>query len=424
MSEWIETKIDALTTDIIDCVNKTAPKVPYETPYKMIRTTNVKDGRLDVSEVNFVEEGVFKKWTRRGLLEKNDILLTREAPLGEVARITNEKNYFLGQRIMMYRPDPQKVDPDFLFYAMLGREVKHQIKAFGMGSTVEHMRVPDCSEIVIKHPKDTEEQSCIGKTLSNLDQKITLLRQQNQTLEEVAQTLFKRWFVEFEFPNENGEPYKSSGGKMVESELGEIPEGWRVGVLSDIIELTGGGTPKTTIEAYWGGDICWYSVVDVPSDGDCFVVDTEKKITQKGLENSSTKLLRKGTTIISARGTVGKLAITGLAMAMNQSCYGVNGKNSYGDFTTFFQLNYALKVLKRRVHGAVFDTITKATFDGIEISISTPETLMAFEVTIKPIMKKILCNVNEIQTLTQLRDTLLPKLMSGELRVKNQIKLG
>ena len=233
MSEWKEIKIDQLCEAIIDCVNKTAPIVDEITPYRMIRTTNVKDGRIDLSSTNYVTEDVFRKWTRRSTLQKGDIILTREAPLGEVGKIIDGGNLFLGQRLMMYRPDPDIVDPDFLFYAFLSKEIQYQIKSFGMGSTVEHMRVGDCSEIIFKVPS-LQEQREIGKTLSILDRKISNLREQNETLERIAQTLFKHWFVDFEFPNEDGKPCKSSGGEMVRSELGEIPAGWQAGELGNI----------------------------------------------------------------------------------------------------------------------------------------------------------------------------------------------
>jgi type I restriction enzyme S subunit len=207
---------------------------------------------------------------------------------------------------------------------------------------------------------------------------------------------------------------------MIDSELGEIPEGWRVGELNDIINLIGGGTPKTSIDEYWNGNIPWYSVVDASNGNDSFVIDTEKKITKLGLDNSSTKILRERTTIISARGTVGKLAIVGIKMAMNQSCYGIVGKNYFGDYFVFFQIKDTVKKLKRNVHGAVFDTITSSTFSNIDITIAQQPITEKFEKITSSLMNRVLNNVLEIQTLTTLRDTLLPKLMSGELRVKQE----
>ena len=144
-------------------------------------------------------------------------------------------------------------------------------------------------------------------------------------------------------------------------------------------------------------DIPWFSVVDAPSKSDCGVSKTGKSISKLGLEKSSTKLLRKGTTIVSARGTVGKLAIVGQEMAMNQSCYGINGKDYFGDYFVFFQMREVSSQIKKNVHGAVFDTITKATFKNIDIPIPSRVTAERYEEVASPIMEKILINNQQIQ---------------------------
>jgi type I restriction enzyme S subunit len=202
-----------------------------------------------------------------------------------------------------------------------------------------------------------------------------------------------------------------------ESELGLIPEGWEVGTLSNIIQLIGGGTPKKSNKDYWNGEIPWFSVKDTPSETDIFVLDTDEKITSKGLKESSTKLLREGTTIISARGTVGRLAMVGVPMAMNQSCYGVVGVRGFTDSFTFLNLRQAVEELKQRTHGAVFDTITRNTFDAIGQTIAPVETITAFEAFVSPLFDNIKDSGFQSRTLAELRDALLPKLLSGELSV-------
>jgi type I restriction enzyme S subunit len=236
-NNWKRKKVSDICELIVDCVNKTAPTVQEKTPYRMIRTTNIRNGRLDLSETKSVTKETFDIWTRRAKVKKGDILLTREAPLGEIGLVRDDDSIFLGQRIMQYRADSSKVVPLFLYYSFLGYDAQSQIRQFGgIGSTVEHIRVPDCSEIEINTPT-IEDQTVIAETLSSLDEKIELNRKQNRTLEAIAQALFKRWFVEFEFPDENGRPYKSSGGAMQPSELGEIPVGWNVGCIGDFVEL-------------------------------------------------------------------------------------------------------------------------------------------------------------------------------------------
>ena len=150
MSDWQDRPIRELCTSIIDCVNKTAPIVSGPTPYKMIRTTNVKNGRVDLANVRHVDEEVYRRWVRRGVPADGDIVLTREAPLGEVGMLHDPAGVFLGQRLVMYRADPELADRNFLFHAMRSPTVQAQIKAFGSRSTVEHMRVPDCGELLIR----------------------------------------------------------------------------------------------------------------------------------------------------------------------------------------------------------------------------------------------------------------------------------
>ena len=180
--------------------------------------------------------------------------------------------------------------------------------------------------------------------------------------------------------------------------------------------MIGGGTPKTSIAEYWNGDIPWFSVVDAPTITDVFVIETEKHITVAGLNNSSTKLLPVGTTIISARGTVGRLALVGTEMAMNQSCYGLRGKAGDAYFT-YFSTYRLVETLKQRTHGSVFDTITRDTLTGVSVIYPTTADINAFEEVIAPVMERLKENLKQAQTLAQLRDTLLPKLISGQLRL-------
>ena len=185
----------------------------------------------------------------------------------------------------------------------------------------------------------------------------------------------------------------------------------------DAVDVIGGGTPKTSSPDYWGGQIPWFSVVDAPDGANTFVVDTEKHITDAGLKGSATKLLPQGTTIISARGTVGKLALTWCPMAMNQSCYGLRGKSGDSYFT-YFSTYRLVETLKARSHGSVFDTITRDTLASVQSLLPANSGVIdAFEDTVKPLMDRILLNLHQSRGLAKLRDTLLPRLISGQLRL-------
>ncbi|MBE4586190.1 hypothetical protein BOO29_14735 [Vibrio navarrensis] len=306
-------------------------------------------------------------------------------------------------------------------------------------------------------PRWFEQEPQIAAQLSAIDNKITLNRQINQTLEQMAQTLFKSWFVDFDPVMDNaldaGNPipdelqHRAEARKAVrqgraaadkeregfkpqpddvrqlfpdafeESELGWVPKGWETKPISSLINLIGGGTPKTSEESYWGGEIPWFSVVDAPNDSNVFVLDTEKKVTEAGVANSSTKVLRVGTTIISARGTVGKCALVATPMAMNQSCYGVVGAEGVHDYFVYYLLRQSVKQLQQRSHGSVFSTITRDTFSSLKLATGNVSLTQLFGNTISPWFEKILANNQQQSSLERLRDTLLPKLISGELRL-------
>ena len=250
------------------------------------------------------------------------------------------------------------------------------------------------------------EQRRIAAILGALDDKIELNRKMNQTLEEMAQAIFKSWFIDFDGHDD-----------LVESELGMVPRGWEVGPLDEIIEVIGGGTPKRSEPRYWGGAVPWFSVQDAPSLSDVFVLDTKEHITDAGLAGSSARLVPAGTTIISARGTVGKLAVTGQPMAFNQSCYGIAPSGGYTSEFVYFLLRSVVSHLQRSAHGSVFDTITRATFQTAMVVQPPVERTRAFADSARPLLKRIAANGRESATLIDLRDTLLPKLISGELRV-------
>ncbi len=304
-------------------------------------------------------------------------------------------------------------------------------------------------------------QNSIAQILGTLDDKIDLNRQINKTLEEMAQAIFKSWFVDFE-PVKSKAEAKSAGlsleaveraamaaiaGKPVSaldqlptetlqslaykaslfpdsfepSEVGEIPSGWKLSTLADVIKITGGGTPKKSIEGYWNGEIPWFSVKDAPNESDIFVLDTELKITERGLSESSTKLLPIGTTIISARGTVGRLAYVGKPMAMNQSCYGISGADGFPPIFNYWNLRRAVDILKRNAHGAVFDTITTTTFATVDQITPNSKLIMEFEKIVETLFEQLKANGKQSATLSELRDTLLPKLLSGELNVSDTL---
>ncbi len=238
------------------------------------------------------------------------------------------------------------------------------------------------------------EQKTIAEVLSSLDDKIDLLHRQNKTLESLAETLFRQWFIE------------------------EASEEWEEKSLLEFIEVIGGGTPKTTIDEYWNGDVPWLSGGDIAANHKSFIMYSEKSITSQGLEHSSAKLLPKLATVISARGTVGKFGLLSKPMAYSQSNYGILPKIKNCFFFTYLLINHVVNELQSSAYGSVFDTITTGTFSDVSINLPNEDIIKDFEEKIADSFHKKLSCLEQIYKLEKIRDTLLPKFMNAEIRVQ------
>ena len=253
------------------------------------------------------------------------------------------------------------------------------------------------------------EQKAIAATLSCLDDKIELNNQMNDTLEQMAQALFKSWFVDFE-------PFQD--GEFEDSELGKIPKGWKVGTVEELTNnIFSGGTPRTAVAEYWGGEYSWFSSGETRNP---IIIGTEKKITKSGIENSSTKLAKKGSVLIASAGQGFTRGQTSLAMVdtyVNQSVVVLDIMPEYSSYL-FFNLRRRYEELRGiSDSSSIRGSLTTKIIRQLPILIPTLEDVLEF----KKIADTIIKNMGDIQfensTLTSLRDTLLPKLMSGEIRV-------
>lgn len=237
------------------------------------------------------------------------------------------------------------------------------------------------------------EQTAIASVLSSLDDKIDLLHRQNATLEKMAETLFRQWFVE------------------------EAKEEWEMGTLDDILTVKGGTTPSTNEPQYWNGTIHWTSPRDITNLNGIYLFDTERKITELGLSKISSGLLPKGTLLMSSRAPVGVLAFSEVPVAINQGYIAILDNKGYSKEFIYLWLKTNIEVVHSFSNGSTFMEISKSAFKTLEVQIPPKQVLADFQSIIKPLFEKLKSNQTQIRTLTTLRDTLLPKLMSGEVRV-------
>jgi len=401
---WAMRPVSQLCILAVDCVNKTAPTVDFETPYKMIRTTNVKSGFVYLDDVRYVTEETFEKWTRRSKPMYGDVILSREAPVGEVGRFTsNEDGVFLGQRLFHYRPNPELLDWNYLAFVLQSHDVQGRLRGMGFGATVQHIKVPDAEHLIIPCPPiDTQRR--IGSLLSAYDDLIENNRRRMVLLEQAARQLYSEWFVRLRFPGHEHTPITDG-----------VPDGWDKTTAFAVMEVLSGGTPKTIVADYWGGEIPFYTPKDA-SDAP-YVLQTERSITGLGLKNCNSRLYERDTVFISARGTVGKLNLASHPMAMSQSCYALVGKGHVSQLFLFCALGEAIDYFKQHAVGAVFDAIVVDTFKLIPFTVPDEKLVRRFEDAAVPMFRQIANFMEQNQKLRAARDLLLPRLMSGEIAV-------
>lgn len=355
------------------------------------------DGIAHVSEVD-------ANRLSRHLTEIGDIIYARRGDIEKCAYVTtNEEKWLCGTGCLKIRCN-NEVNSRFIAYLLSTAECKKWITGNAVGTTMLNLSKGILSNLPLLVPSH-EDQRRIASILSSLDRKIELNNKINADLEEIAQAIFKNWFVDFE-------PFKD--GKFVDSELGMIPEGWKVGRLTDIIKLMPGGTPKTSEPLYWdNGTIPFFSPKDV-NGVYCFA--TEKHITEAGLNKCSSNLYPKDTIFITCRGTVGKVCLAACDMAMNQSNYAIKAIDGYSQYYIFFLVKSVVERLIKKSNGAVFSAITSKDFDE-EILIPSQKAVEDFTNVIDGFFRRIFTIGTENSRLSLLRDTLLPRLMSGEIEV-------
>lgn len=261
------------------------------------------------------------------------------------------------------------------------------------GSTFPNVTRSQIEGVEIKLPSLPEQKS-IASILSSLDDKIDLLHRQNATLEKMAETLFRQWFVE------------------------EAKEDWKEGTLDDILTVKGGTTPSTSEPAYWNGAIHWTSPRDITNLNGIYLFDTERKITELGLSKISSGLLPTGTLLMSSRAPVGVLAFCEVPVAINQGYIAILDNKEYSKEFIYLWLKANIDVVHSFSNGSTFMEISKSAFKTLQLQIPPKKVLNNFQLLVKPLFDKIKSNQTQIRTLTALRDTLLPKLMSGEVKVE------
>lgn len=407
MSEVVN--LEELCTGIIDCPHSTPKWQDKGIP--VIRNYNLKDGKIDCTNLSFVSEEDYKERVKQAIPEESDIIISREAPMGVVGIVPKEFQCCLGQRLVLLKIDKSKCIPKYLLYTLMSEYVQVQIRRINQtGSIVSNLNISSLKKLKIPL-HNFEEQRKIANILSAIDDKIQINNQINQELEAMVKTLYDYWFVQFDFPDQNGKPYKSSGGKLVYNQdlKREIPEGWGVEKLGDIANITMGQSPKgTSYNEVGEGMLFFQGSTDF---GWRFPV-----VRQYTTEPS--RIAEEDDILLSVRAPVGTLNIADTRCCIGRGLAAINSKvgvNSYifnvmQDFKKLFDMRNSV--------GTTFGSITKDDLYSLQLVYPPNELLMKFDQSVKSFDREIKNRSRQNQGLTQLRDWILPMLMNGQVKVE------
>jgi type I restriction enzyme S subunit len=339
----------------------------------------------------------------------------------------------VNQHVAIVRADPHKLDSRFLRYFLVCPNVQARMVSWaGSGGTRNALTKAMIESFDVHAPRDLGEQRAIAHILGTLDDKIDLNRRMNETLEAMARAIFKSWFVDFDPVRAKAEGRKPFGmdaataalfpDSFDDSSLGKIPKGWRVGLIGDVVNAVGGSTPRTEEPTFWNGDFNFCTPKDMASLRSPILLDTERRITEAGLKEISSGLLPRGTLLLSSRAPIGYLAITEIPVAVNQGIIAAICDKELPNFYVLHWVRENMETIVANANGTTFLEISKKNFRPINVLVP-PEAILAKYVQVAcPLHERIVGNVVQSRTLAAIRDALLPKLISGEIRVKNAIE--
>lgn len=399
--------------------------VPYLT------SKNIGSGFLKLDNVDFISEEDFEKLfpknskaTRR--LKPGDVLIGIIGTFGNAYRYKEIDHFGVSSSVAILRPNQSVLNPDFLFYVVTSNSFKQAHLAYKSGSVQGYTNIPTIKCLPIPLPP-LEEQKAIAHILGTLDDKIELNQQMNRNLEAIASAIFKSWFVDFDPVRAKMEGRQPAGidtataalfpASFEDSPLGEIPKGWKVGTVEDMGEVICGKTPPTNNPENYGKEMPFITIPDM--HGRVFALETSKYLSVKGIQIQLNKTLPAYSICVSCIATPGLVVITSQPSQTNQQINSIIPTDKSTIFYCYFTLRrLADEIRARGSGGSVFSNLNKRQFAALPVLIPPQELISKYQQLVEALFQKLLSHEQENRAIATIRDTLLPKLMSGEIRVK------
>ena len=412
--------------DIADvCVSGVDKKtIPDEQPVRLCNYTDVYYNwtiRREMAE-GFMSASARPNEIAKFRLRAGQVVMTKDSEtrsdIGHSAFVADDfEDVILGYHCALVTPHEEKLNGQYLNGLLRTRHISDYLSRNAGGSGQRYYLSDSTIKAMPISLPPYDAQLRIAGILGSLDEKIELNRKKIAELEALAKTIYDYWFVQFDFPDKNGKPYKSSGGKMVWNEQlkREVPEGWEVGTIHSICDLLVGGTPSKKVSDYWNGSIPFWGPTDC-SDS-IFQFHTAEQITDSGFAHCSSDMIPENSTVITARGSIGKVAMVGVKMAMNQSCFAFHS-NDGEDVFLYYLAKQLVNHLKQTSTGSVFNAFVSSDLKNVILSLGNKSVRHLYSQIADGVFMQIKTLVQQINELINLRDTLLPLLMNGQVVVK------
>lgn len=385
-----------------------------------IMPANMKSNRVDLSAIAYISEKDAKRLSKH-LVKAGDILYSRRGDVTQKALIREaEAGYFCGTGCLLVRPG-DAIDPEFLTYHLSTPTNQDWIVKQAVGATMPNLNTAILSAVPLNLPPNKDIQRRTAAILSALDAKIDCNNRINAELEAMAKTLYDYWFVQFDFSDASGKPYKSSGGKMVYNATlkREIPEGWREGTLDDLGRIVGGSTPSTEDPCnFTSHGTPWITPNDLSDNqGNKFISRGSQDVSDLGIKSASLKKYPIGTVLLSSRAPIGYMAIARTELTTNQGFKSFIPHDGYSTAFIYYTVKGSLKTITQYASGSTFKEVSAGVLKTVKIVLPDLNVVEQFTDSVTSIFKRQDVLEQENQQLAQLRDWLLPLLMNGQVTV-------
>jgi len=395
-----------------------------------LRAAHVRDTHIDFVGVERFPAEMGAKLAQKTSKSGDVVITTKGNSTGRVAFVTSKMPTFVySPHLSFWRSmDTKTLSQPFLRAWSRSPEFVTQLDSMSRSTDMApYLSLSDQKRLQISLPP-VEEQAAIGGVFDGIEERITTLRETNATLEAIAQALFKSWFVDYDpvrakvdgrdtegVPPEVADLFPS---EFEDSELGAMPKGWRVGTFQELTEVLGGSTPSTKDPVFWEEGVhYWATPKDLSGMDTPVLLETERKVTDAGLEKISSGLLPVGTVLLSSRAPIGYLAIAEVPVAVNQGFIAMKVRRGVSNLFLLRMVQVRMDDIKSRANGSTFLEISKGAFRPIPVLVPPTALVQAFDGLVRPFYQRLVENQRERATLTELRDSLLPRLMSGKLRI-------